>query len=287
MMVAARGLAEIIANRQTQIVTVQPLPRLLPGRRPRHPDARLDLRRRRRRPAGCCSTAPPSAGAPSRSAATRRRPGWPGIKVQRHTMYLYALSGLTGGHRRGDDAGPHHRGLVHPRPALRARRHRRRRRRRHPAHRRARHHRRHRPRRPHLHHADQRLHPEQPVHLRAVAWPRARSSSPPCCSSSASPRRAERAGRRRRPPPAVSAPPSAPTAPSGAARSPLHPRPPSQGEKSCPHRTTLRRRHAPRRSLVGRGRPGRRLHLEHPAPTETSGGGSAAPAPAGRQRRAG
>ena len=74
MLVAARGLAELLSNKQTQIVSVTGLPRLLPRRLPRHPVADLDLRARRGRSAGSCSAAPRSAGARSRSAATSRPP---------------------------------------------------------------------------------------------------------------------------------------------------------------------------------------------------------------------
>ena len=89
-----------------------------------------------------------------------------GIRVQRHTVLLYVLSGLCCGiaavmlmARTTTGSSTTHG------DALRARRHRRRRHRRHAADRRPRHDRRHRPRRADLHDAHQRLHPEQPVQL--------------------------------------------------------------------------------------------------------------------------
>ena len=75
-------------------------------------------------------------------------------------------------HRRADAGRPDHHRQRDARQPLRARRDRRGRHRRHPAHRRPRHDRRHRARRPDLHDAQQRLHPQQPLHLGAGSSPR-------------------------------------------------------------------------------------------------------------------
>ena len=77
MLVAARGLAEIISDNRNQIVDVPGLHRLLHVQALGIDMLDLGLRRSWRWSAGCCSTAPPSVGAPSPSAATPRRPGWP------------------------------------------------------------------------------------------------------------------------------------------------------------------------------------------------------------------
>ena len=77
MLASARGLAEIISDRKTQIVSEPRLRDLLRRRRPRRAGPRHHLRAGRRSAAGCCSTGPPSGGGPWRSAATQRRLGWP------------------------------------------------------------------------------------------------------------------------------------------------------------------------------------------------------------------
>ena len=165
MLAAARGLAEIISERRTQIVTRRRVQGLL-------------LRRRR----SACRSSWSSSRSSSvggwvllnRTTFGRRTlavGGNPeaarlaGINVNRHTVMLYVLVGLCCGlaalmlvSRTTTGSSTH--GTL-----LRARRHRGRRHRRHAAHRRSRHDRRHRPRRPHLHHPGQRLHPQQPGHL--------------------------------------------------------------------------------------------------------------------------
>ena len=107
MLVSARGLAEIIADQQTQIVARPRLQRLLPRRRARHPAAGHHLRAWSRSSAGCCSTARPSAAAPSPSAATPRRPGWPASTSAGTPLLLYVLVRPVLRHRRDHARGPH------------------------------------------------------------------------------------------------------------------------------------------------------------------------------------
>ena len=70
----ARGLAEIISNRRTQIVQDQRLPRLLLRRRARHPDAGDHLRAGRRRRLGA---AQPDHVRPAHLRRRRQRRGRP------------------------------------------------------------------------------------------------------------------------------------------------------------------------------------------------------------------
>ena len=205
MLAAARGLAEIIAKRRTQIVT--------------RPDF-IDFFARRACSASRCSSSSsrssPSAGwvLLNRTTFGRRTfavGGNPeaarlaGIHVRRHTVLLYVLVGLCCGIAAVMIWPRTTTGTLDPRHALRARRDRRRRHRRHAAQRRPRHDRRHRPRRAHLHARSPTSSPSTTCrHLDARPSPRASSSSPPSCSSSASPpapqHRDARTARETRPP---------------------------------------------------------------------------------------
>ena len=183
MLASARGLAEIISDRKTQIVKRRRLRRLLQRGDPRHPRAGLDLRAGRGRRLG---PAQPHDVRPPYRRRRRQPRGRPPGRHQRqaaHRLPLRARRRLLR-HRRADAGRPDHDRQRRPTAPLRARRDRRGRHRRHPAHRWPRHHRRHRPRRPDLHDAQQRLHPQQPLHLGAGSSSRESSSSPPCCSSS-------------------------------------------------------------------------------------------------------
>ena len=97
MLISAQGLAERISGKRSQIVTDPTIAAIADHPRARHPAAGLHLRRGRGGRAGCCSTARRSGGARSRSAATRRPPGSPGLHVRRHTVLLYVISGLCCG----------------------------------------------------------------------------------------------------------------------------------------------------------------------------------------------
>ena len=137
MLAAARGLAEIIAQRRTQIVTERRPHRLLRGRRARGPDARHHLRARRDRrlgPAQPHDLRPPHPGGrrQPRGGAPRRHQGPAPDDVPLHP----GRPGLRPGGR--DAHGAHHHRHLHARPALRARRHRRGGHRRHAAQRRSR-----------------------------------------------------------------------------------------------------------------------------------------------------
>ena len=77
MLAGARGLAEIISNRRTQIVNVPAFVDVLDADVLGIPVLVILFAARRRRSAGSCSTGPRSAAAPSPSAATPRRPGSP------------------------------------------------------------------------------------------------------------------------------------------------------------------------------------------------------------------
>ena len=114
--------------------------------------------------AGSCSTGPPSAAAPRGRRQPRGRPAGRHRRPAAHGPALHAARSRLR-HRRRHAHGPDDDRDLDPRRALRARRHRRGRHRRHPAHRWPRHDRRHRPRRADLHHADQRLHAQQPRHV--------------------------------------------------------------------------------------------------------------------------
>ncbi len=93
MLVGARGLAEIIANRQTQIVQgAGASSDFFTADVARHPGARLDLRAGRGRRLG---PAQPHDLRPSHrraSAATPRRPGSPASTSSATPCYLYVLS---------------------------------------------------------------------------------------------------------------------------------------------------------------------------------------------------
>ncbi len=84
-----------------------------------------------------------------------------GINVKRHTMWLYAIVWPVRRYRGRHDPRAHHRRHLDPRSALRTRRDRRSGRGWHAARRRTRHHHRHRLRRPHLRHPDERVRAEQ------------------------------------------------------------------------------------------------------------------------------
>ena len=164
MLVAARGLAEIIANRRTQIVQDRDFLAFFSGDVLGIPTlviiwALVSI-------AGWVLLNRTTFGrrtfAVGGNAEAARLAG---IRVQRHTVKLYVLSGVCCGiaavmmmARTTTGSSTH--GTLYELV-----RHRRRRHRRHPADRRSRHHRRHRPRRADLHHARQHLHAQQPVEL--------------------------------------------------------------------------------------------------------------------------
>ena len=164
MLVAARGLAEILANRRTQIVQNRDFLEFFSGDVLGIPTLVIILALvaiagwvlLNRTTFGRRTFAVGGNAEAARLA---------GIRVQRHTREALRAVRRLLRHRRRDDHGADDDRQLHPRHALRAVRHRRRRHRRHPADRRPRHHRRHRPRRADLHHARQRLHAEQPVEL--------------------------------------------------------------------------------------------------------------------------
>ena len=164
MLAAARGLAEIIAKRRTQIVTVREfvdffgasvvgvpvlviifalvsiggwvlLNRTTFGRRTLAVGGNIEAAR------------------------------LAGINVRRHTALLYVLLGVACGIAAVMLIARTTTGQLDARTAVRAGRDRRRRHRRHAAQRRPRNHRRDGARRPHLHDAHQRLHAQQPRHL--------------------------------------------------------------------------------------------------------------------------
>ena len=97
MLVAARGLAEILAERRTLQVGDRGLHRVHERSTSSASTSSSGSSRSSPRSAGCCSTAPPSAAAPSRSAATAKPRASRASTCKRHTMWLYAISGLCAG----------------------------------------------------------------------------------------------------------------------------------------------------------------------------------------------
>ena len=97
MLASARGLAEIISDKKTQIVQVPGFADFFDRELLGIDGARSTSSRWSRSSAGCCSTAPRSAAAPSRSAATPRRPGWPASTSSGTPCCLYVLLGVCCG----------------------------------------------------------------------------------------------------------------------------------------------------------------------------------------------
>ena len=166
MLASARGLAEIIANRRTQIVKVDGFNDFLRG------DflgisvliwifALVSL-------VGWVVLNRTTFG--RRTVAVGGNPEaarLAGINVKWHTVMLYVLVGFCCGIAALMITARTTTGVLDARRPLGARRHRRRRHRRHPAHRWPGHHRRHRVRRADLRDAHERLRPEQPLQLGA------------------------------------------------------------------------------------------------------------------------
>ena len=188
MLVSARGLAERISDRRSQLVTDP-----THHRHRQHPACSASRcwstssPRSSRSSAGWCSTAPRSGGARSPSAATPRRPGWPASTCAATPPRSTCVSGLCCGIAAIMIIVADHDGLQHPRRPLRAGRHRRGHHRRHAAHRRPRHADRLDPRRARVHHDHQPVRAEQPAdrgpehrqgrdHRRRRAAPAARRS---------------------------------------------------------------------------------------------------------------
>ncbi|CAA9277860.1 MAG: Ribose ABC transport system, permease protein RbsC, partial [uncultured Corynebacteriales bacterium] len=129
----------------------------------RHPAAGLPVRRGHR---GRLGRPQPHHLRPAHVRRRRQPRGGPAGRHRRPPPHRTALRGLRPllRHRRGDDHGPDHDRLQHPRRPVRTGRHRRGHHRRHPAHRRPRHPDRVDPRRPRLHHDHQPVRAEQPAH---------------------------------------------------------------------------------------------------------------------------
>ena len=166
MLVAARGLAEIVSGKRTQIVSAQGFLEVFRSNILGIPIliwifaivAVLGWLLLNRTTFGRRTVA---------IGGNREAARLAGLKVKRHTMYLYALSGLTAGIA-GDHVPRSHDGRhLDPRHPDGARRHRGGRCRRHAAHRWSRVDRRHGVRRADLRHPRQCLHPEQPRRLDA------------------------------------------------------------------------------------------------------------------------
>ena len=107
MLASARGLAEIISDRKTQIVTVDGFTDFFNRRDPRHPDAGLDLRAGRGRRLG---PAQPHHVRPPHRRGRRQPRGRPAGRHQRqaaHRLPLRAGRPLLR-HRRADAGRPDH-----------------------------------------------------------------------------------------------------------------------------------------------------------------------------------
>ena len=87
MLASARGLAEIISDRRTQIVDGRRVQRLLQRRDPRRPVLVIIFVLVSRASAGCCSTAPPSGAAPLAVGGNPEAARLAGINVKRHTVH--------------------------------------------------------------------------------------------------------------------------------------------------------------------------------------------------------